>query len=333
MKLANRPQFKKYVFAQEATNDTIEPVPDTQTETKEAQGYIGYQKGYTINNMKPLTEGGKPPRGQQLNQLLKDITSVTQYATAGGTYDLDQNISNDNGYPKNALITNDSGVYRSLQDDNKVIDLNNKNYWQRVISFNPQPNRSIGSLFYSMKNSENGALLCNGNEYNISNYPDLQPYLDNNEIVNYDFTQWDTSTRNNNGNVGYFGYEKSTGKFRTPCIMSGAYLSPGNLPNGDITVANRGRYHGDQIVNIIGRTDFWAASRWLPDFYSENCLVGNHAGSKGLDMKTKAYDDWTRRYQIWFDASKSPGVNVGDRVMPRTIFHNLFVVVSNRWSE
>ena len=38
-------------------------------------------------------------------------------------------------------------------------------------------------------------------------------------------------------------------------------------------------------------------------------------------------DDWNRAHQIDFDASKS--VKTGDRVMPRTIYHNLYVIVSN----
>lgn len=138
MKQVNKPKFKRYIFAENAQQTTIEDVPDTQSQEQEAQGYIGYQDGYTLTNMKPATEGGKPPRGQQLNQLLKDITSVTQYATAGGTYSMDTAITGSLGYPKNAVICiDDVGLFRSLQDDNKVTDYNNTNAWQKIVDFKP----------------------------------------------------------------------------------------------------------------------------------------------------------------------------------------------------
>ena len=103
MKQNDRPKFRKYQFAE-----------------KEAEGYIGYQNGFTITNMIPILEGGKPPRGQQFNQILKDITAVTQYATVGGTFSYNPDVTNATGYPKNAIICiDDIGLYRSLKDDNK----------------------------------------------------------------------------------------------------------------------------------------------------------------------------------------------------------------------
>ena len=332
MKFANRPEFKKYIFAENATPDTIEAVPDTQTDTQQAQGYMGYEKGYTINNMKPLTEGGRPPRGQQLNQLFKDITSVTQYLTIGGTYDLDETVSAATGYPRNALIVNDSGIYRSLVDDNQVTDLNNKTYWQFVLDFNPPKKieRIIGSFFYSaiLLNQPKDVLRCDGKEYNIADYPQLKKFLDDGRIVNNTFTEWDKSDKNNNGNVGYFGYDQQNKKFRVPKIQSGTYLSPANMPNGKLDKVGRARYQRDRIVNIKGNTKFNIVNQFTNPL-NTGCLIGDyiitHGSHMWMGLRNGVYD---RRYHLEFDASKSPGVNVGDRVMPRTVVEELYVIVS-----
>ena len=339
MKVANRPKFRKYIFAENANDDTIEPVPDTETETKENQGYFGYQKGFTETNMKPLTEGGKAIRGQQLNQLLNDITSVTQYSTMGGTYELDPNISNDTGYPQNALVTNDDGVFISLQDDNKNSDLTNTTYWKKIIDFNPPPppaiKRIVGEFFYSTKRGlkQNGALLCNGAEYNLADYPDLEKYFINNQLHYLFFKDWDERFNLTDGNVGAFGYDQQNKKFRVPKIQSGTYLSPANMPNGDLNqdIVSLSKYWRDQIVNITGETSFPLIA---PDGNINNSGCLTTIVTQNYNQRpggTLPVPDYLKVFNLNFDASKAQGVNVGDRVMPRTIMHNLYVVVSEHY--
>ena len=126
-------------------------------------------------------------------------------------------------------------------------------------------------------------------------------------------------------NVGSFGYDEGSDFFIVPCVCPGTFLSP-VIPNYKIdnTEIKQGMFKKDQIVNIKGEMfqnndrgiDFYDGTGCL--FRSDTCnncwtlyrcggSVGNHKGFR-------------------FDASRV--VQTGDRVMPRTIFQNLYVIVS-----
>lgn len=368
MKLANKPKFKKYTFAQDANADTIEEVPDTQTPTKEANGYIGYQYGYTIYNMKPLIDGGKPPRGQQLNQVLNDITSVTQYATMGGTYDLNESISSETGYPKNALITNDTGIFRSLQDDNKVTNLADTNAWQQVVSFEKHMTRTVGSLFYAVSNKTrlNGALLCNGDEYSLLDFPDLKKYLDNGTLYYKSLLEWKSDYEINEGQVGYFGYDPdffdlefpNLCTFRVPCINSGRFLSsidseghkihphtpyvttPGTylyqgFPNiqGSFYFMTMDEKLTDKAYSAYGRGAF-SLSTYKPGKQFNIPTLNNNPDARPADV---IYNEFTFNLHEGFKAWEQENYkyrevkNLSSKaniILPQTICEGLYVVVS-----
>ena len=136
--------------------------------------------------MIPILEGGKPPRGQQFNQIFKDITQITQYKTVGGMYDINTEVINYTGYPKNAIICiDDIGLFRSLKDDNKETDYNNTTYWQKIVDFNPPKyiQRILGKIFYAVRtDTPNGCLKCDGSTYQSKDYPKLISYLKANKI-------------------------------------------------------------------------------------------------------------------------------------------------------
>lgn len=330
MKLTNRPKFKRYIFAEEAAANTIEDVPETQTSAQETQGYIGYQHGYTINNMKSITEGGKPPRGQQINQLFKDITQITQYATVGGTYPLNTDVTQSVGYPKNAIVCiDDAGLFRSLQDDNKETDYNNTTYWQKIVDFNPPKyiQRILGEIFYAVRtDTPNRCLKCDGNTYQSKEYPKLISYLKANKIAKVDLKSYDNEISANGGCIR-FGYDNNGSTFRVPKIPSGYFLSN---PDGQI-IANKnttnpiqGSYVKDQIVNITGYIG-QNKDRGI-DIHGTGCF--QDSGAKG---KWTNFSSGTSKVGLNFDASLV--VTTGDRVMPRTLFTYAFVVVDDVYTE
>ena len=332
MKLTNRPKFKRYIFAEEAAANTIEDVPETQTSAQETQGYIGYQHGYTINNMKSITEGGKPPRGQQINQLFKDITQITQYATMGGTYTLDTDITQSIGYPKNAIVCiDDAGLFRSLQDDNKETDYNNTTYWQKIVDFNPPKyiQRILGKIFYAIRtDTPNGCLKCDGNTYQSKDYPKLISYLKANKIAKVDLKSYDNEISANGGCIR-FGYDNNGSTFRVPKIPSGYFLSN---PDGQI-IANKstinpkqGSYVKDQIVNITGSIT--------------SCMYKSNVKSTGaIEFDNSDINQMYGMYPnitvdtITLRFNSSNIVTTGDRVMPRTMFTPAFVVVDDVYTE
>ena len=335
MKQNDRPKFRRYQFAENANESTIEEVPDIQTTEKEAEGYIGYKNGFTRTNMIPILEGGKPPRGQQINQLFKDITQITQYKTVGGMYDINTEVINYTGYPKNAIVCiDDAGLFRSLQDDNKETDYNNTTYWQKIVDFNPPKyiQRILGKIFYAIRtDTPNGCLKCDGNTYQSKDYPKLISYLKANKIAKVDLKSYDNEISANGGCIR-FGYDNNGSTFRVPKIPSGYFLSN---PDGQI-IANKstinpkqGSYVKDQIVNITGSINNGM-------FYTtKNEIVSTEAINFKKEEKELSIREWSggRLSIVTLRFNSSNIVTTGDRVMPRTMFTPAFVVVDDVYTE
>lgn len=346
MKQANKPKFRKYIFAESAKETNIENVPDTQSEEQERQGYIGYQHGYTEYNMKPLTEGGKPPRGQQLNQVLKDITSVTQYATVGGTYGIDSNVINSTGYPKNAIIcVDDVGLFRSLRDDNKESNYKDTDSWKKVVDFNPKfyQQRILGEVFFANRlDDPDGCLKCDGREYYIKDYPRLQKYMENGRVGYTSYNNY-KSMVDSTGSCILFAWDKKD-TFKAPTLKCGTMLSN---PYGQIKryiaednrTPNFGESLMDQILNIQG---------YIGPLYSDVPLgykvglsdfVGN--GVFALTKKNDTKNSSGYWHGLWGTKEKNPNKIVkivfdasqmcatGSQVLPRTVHLNAFVVVND----
>lgn len=91
----------------------------------------------------------------------------------------------------------------------------------------------------------------------------------------------------------------------------------------------QGKFKNDQIMNISGSTSFTLLS--LDDnntIQSHGSLTNKCIGTRNSTVKYCGKEDhWMKTQDISFDASKS--VRTGDRVMPRTIFENLYVYIGS----
>lgn len=351
MKQINKPKFKRYIFAENAKEANIENVPDTQSEEQERQGYIGYQHGYTEYNMKPLTEGGKPPRGQQLNQVLKDITSVTQYATVGGTYGIDNDVINSTGYPKNAIIcVDDVGLFRSLKDDNKEPDYKDTSSWKKVVDFKVEKNRTIGSLFYAFRTEEilDGALNCNGKIYNKSGYGNfVDNYLERNLIPSVSFAEYNKILTDNNYTAcGFFGFEKNSDTFRVPFLNSQTFLSPANQTNNityrrprtekDIQIPSKVGYFCPEIFPDINTNTGVAILSYQLDKDNYKVLYNSNArNSYRADPYSTSDRPTIKDASLNINFSKQFNIYRGGKSqhIPPTVFANLYVVVSENYTN
>lgn len=343
MKEANKPKFKKYVFAENADDTTIENVPDSQSTEQENQGYIGYKRGFTQTNMKSITEGGKPPRGQQFNQLLKDITKVTQYATVGGTYGIDNDVITSSGYPKNAIICiDDVGLFRSLRDDNKESDYNDINSWKKVVDFNTKfyQQRILGEVFFANRlDNPDGCLKCDGTEYRISNYPRLQKYMSSGKVKYISYNEYNNMV-NNTGSCILFAWDKG-GDFKVPTLKCGTMLSNayGQIDaynNGGSIIPKIGESLYDQVLNAEGYLVF--DYRIEPPFqtiyggmihFNQTTGVFYLTGNKeiGFFRATDTVGKYYKYDTLNFKLSNS--CRTGSQVLPRTVHLNAFVVVND----
>lgn len=182
----------------------------------------------------------------------------------------------------------------------------------------------MGSFFYSSRteNEIDGALLCNGQHININKYPYfVNTYLKTKIINTISIQEWNKQKQEIN-NVGSFGYDEGSDSFIVPYVCPGTFLSP-VIPNYKIdnTEIKQGMFKKDQIVNIRGSAyPYWANHNWIKN---QGALsIDKKIGTTFTRLKDEP-DAWTT---LDFDASRV--VQTGDRVMPRTIFQNLYVIVS-----
>lgn len=86
-----------------------------------AQEAATYAEGFPSITMTPISTGGKPPSGKDMNGVLYEISAHTVWQNQGGRYRFDQSFCDAiGGYPKGAVLINDTldTEYISLADAN-----------------------------------------------------------------------------------------------------------------------------------------------------------------------------------------------------------------------
>ena len=86
-----------------------------------AQEAATYAEGFPSITMTPISVGGKPPSGKDMNGVLHEISAHTVWQNQGGRYRFDQTFCDAiGGYPKGAVLINDTldTEYISLVDAN-----------------------------------------------------------------------------------------------------------------------------------------------------------------------------------------------------------------------
>ena len=88
-----------------------------------AQEAATYAEGFPNITMTPISVGGKPPSGKDMNGVLYEISAHTVWQNQGGRYRFDQSFCDTiGGYPKGAVLLNDKGdaEYISLVEQNRI---------------------------------------------------------------------------------------------------------------------------------------------------------------------------------------------------------------------
>ena len=101
-----------------------------------AQEAATYAEGFPSITMTPISVGGKPPSGKDMNGVLNEISAHTVWQNQGGRYRFDQAFCDAiGGYPKGAVLLNDKGdaEYISLVEQNRI-------------NFNTEPNNKAWAV-------------------------------------------------------------------------------------------------------------------------------------------------------------------------------------------
>ena len=95
-------------------------IPNTRNSGMPQEGAT-YADGFPSITMTPISTGGKPPSGKDMNGVLYEISAHTVWQNQGGRYRFDQAFCDAiGGYPKGAVLINDTldTEYISLVDAN-----------------------------------------------------------------------------------------------------------------------------------------------------------------------------------------------------------------------
>ena len=84
-------------------------IPVDSSTTTDNSGIATFDKGFPDITMQPLSAGGIPPSGKDMNGVLYQITQKQKWADAGGGYQFNTDFADSvSGYPKGAVINSSS---------------------------------------------------------------------------------------------------------------------------------------------------------------------------------------------------------------------------------
>lgn len=135
-------------FGESADPGTIRAIPESNGSSDPKQN-ASWEKGFPSTTMIPISSGGVPPEGPDMNGVLNAISQHTAFLGGGGQYKWSDEFSAaKGGYSKGAVLQSDDGnsSYVSAFDNN-------------TINFNTNP-ESIGAqwIFYGGSNFGLGAM-------------------------------------------------------------------------------------------------------------------------------------------------------------------------------
>ena len=120
MQSTNIPTKIPLPFGFAAATGQINAIP-TASQIGIVNGRASLHDGFPPNTFLPLTTGGVPPFGGDMNGILNEITAIQQWQEAGGFFFYDSAFSTTiGGYPKGAILqsTNNNGLWISTTENN-----------------------------------------------------------------------------------------------------------------------------------------------------------------------------------------------------------------------
>lgn len=96
-------------------------IPVDSSTSTDSNGVATFDKGFPAITMQPLSAGGIPPSGKDMNGALFAVSAQQQWFNAGMTYPFNQSFSDAvSGYPKGAIVPSSlyTGQWLNLNESN-----------------------------------------------------------------------------------------------------------------------------------------------------------------------------------------------------------------------
>lgn len=98
-------------------------IPTDSSTSTDNNGVATFDKGFPQITMQPLSAGGIPPSGKDMNGILYALSLKEQWADAGMSYPFNSDFATAiSGYPKGSVLLNSqqSGKWLNLTDGNST---------------------------------------------------------------------------------------------------------------------------------------------------------------------------------------------------------------------
>lgn len=131
MQSSNQPDKISLPFANSGAKQTIPVASQIGIEDARAS----YTDGFPPLTRIPLSAGGKPPFGTDMNGILNAITDIQQWQSAGGSFKYDAAFASSiGGYPKGAILirSDQSGLWLNGTEDNATDPDSGGAGWQPI---------------------------------------------------------------------------------------------------------------------------------------------------------------------------------------------------------
>lgn len=169
MEISNIPALLRRAFA--AAGDKAS-IPLTSVSASRAS----FDVGFPALNMTPLSSGGVPPDGRDMNGILYAISQAALWAQAMGVMPWDTAFASAEGYPNGALVQHSGAIWRSKANNNAVAPSAASVAWERVSAEGGTTGQALVKA--SNKNGD-----WSWKALAISDIQGLQATIDNNKVT------------------------------------------------------------------------------------------------------------------------------------------------------
>lgn len=132
MKRSDSPSKQPKPFGINGQREDILPT------TPSGDNTASYESGFPPITMILKSAGGLPPKGQDMNQILYELSALCRWASAGALNTFDSTFSTGiGGYPKGSLLFSDDGLktFINTVDDNATNPNSGGAGWQDLFNF------------------------------------------------------------------------------------------------------------------------------------------------------------------------------------------------------
>lgn len=148
-----------------------------------------YEQGFPPITMILKSAGGLPPKGQDMNQILYELSALGRWSSTGALNTFDSEFASEiSGYPSGAMLISDDGerIFINTTEGNLSDPNSNGTGWKDILSYLGLGEGSalpVGvPVPWPAATPPTGWLKCNGAAFSAEEYPELAKAYPTNKL-------------------------------------------------------------------------------------------------------------------------------------------------------